>query len=488
VESPVSEDSRGRALGRYLLFDAIARGGMATVHFARLSGAVGFSRTVAIKRLHPHLATDPEFVAMFLDEARLASRIRHPNVVPTLDVAATGGEVFIVLEYVPGEALSRLWRSRELRGERIPIRYALAIIAGVLHGLHAAHEVTDEQGRPLDIVHRDVSPQNILVGTDGVARVLDFGVAKAANRLQDTGEGSLKGKIAYMAPEQIAGGQVTRQTDIHAASVVLWELLVGRRLVEGENDAARAAMILQSIQSRVFAPPSSANPEVSRELDEIVLRGLAWPPSERFATAKEMATVLEKNGGLVPTSEIGEWVTREAERALTQRADLLQAIEASSTTSKAKMRAAAAASGSSQITLPDTEETILSDPPPFTAVQPAKGRGRAGIAIVLALLGVNLGVGGVFLWRSRNAPVMAAPPPPTAPATPRASTSESAPIAVGAGVDGDRDYDRDQQRLADATHDRSPSAPARVHASRATAARLRPALHDRCREPQGLQA
>jgi eukaryotic-like serine/threonine-protein kinase len=235
----VAEEAMGKPLGRYVLFDAIARGGMATVHFARLSGPVGFSRTVAIKRLHANFATDPEFVAMFLDEARLAARIRHPNVVPTLDVVASGGEVFIVLEYVSGEALVKLWRGHNARGEIIPVPISLAIMANALQGLHAAHEVRDEQGHPLGIVHRDVSPQNIIVGTDGVARVLDFGVAKAAGRLQETGDsGALKGKIAYMAPEQITGGAVSRQTDVYAASVVLWELLTGRRLVDGENDAA----------------------------------------------------------------------------------------------------------------------------------------------------------------------------------------------------------------------------------------------------------
>src|SRR4051812_7390546 len=155
-----------RTVGRYVLYGEIASGGMATVHFGRLSGPVGFSRTVAIKRLHPQFAKDPEFVSMFLDEARLAGRIRHPNVVPTLDVVATDGEVFIVLEYVQGESLSRLARTLRANNEPVPARIAASIVSSVLHGLHAAHEAKDEQGRALGIVHRDVSPQNILVGTD----------------------------------------------------------------------------------------------------------------------------------------------------------------------------------------------------------------------------------------------------------------------------------------------------------------------------------
>jgi len=163
----------------------LASGGMATVHLGRLIGPAGFSRTVAIKRLHDQFASDPQFVSGLLDEARLTARIRHPNVVPTLDVVATGEQVLLVLEYVQGESLSRLLASSNERGERVPLPIVVSIIAGVLHGLQAAHEATSDKGEPLHIVHRDVSPQNVMVGVDGVARVLDFGVAKAVGRLQD---------------------------------------------------------------------------------------------------------------------------------------------------------------------------------------------------------------------------------------------------------------------------------------------------------------
>jgi serine/threonine protein kinase len=206
-----------RSIGRYVLYGEIASGGMATVHFGRLSGPAGFSRTVAIKRLHPQYAKDPEFVSMFLDEARLAARIRHPNVVTTLDVVTTGAEIFLVMEYVQGESLSRLLRAVRPMMTPADTRIVATIVSGVLHGLHAAHEARDEQGQPLRIVHRDVSPQNVLVGTDGVPRVLDFGVAKAAGRVQTTREGQLKGKLAYMAPEQVRG-EVTRVTDVYSAS------------------------------------------------------------------------------------------------------------------------------------------------------------------------------------------------------------------------------------------------------------------------------
>jgi serine/threonine-protein kinase len=306
----------------YVLFDEIAAGGMAAVHFGRLSGPVGFSRVVAIKRLHKHLARDRDFVAMFMDEARLAARVRHPNVVQTVDVVAED-EVYIVMEYIQGESVSRLVRAEKARGQLIPLPYALAIVTGTLNGLHAAHDAVDERGAPLGLVHRDVSPQNILVGIDGVARVFDFGVAKAAGRLQDTRDGSLKGKVAYMSPEQLAGRPVTRRSDIYSAAVMLWELLAGRRLFEAENEAA----IIPKIMSPQLSPPSSVNPAVPPAVDEIVMRGLAFDPERRYATARAMAQELERNGGLVAATEIGEWVSQIAHAAIQKRANRIAEIE-----------------------------------------------------------------------------------------------------------------------------------------------------------------
>ncbi|MCA9588320.1 MAG: serine/threonine protein kinase, partial [Myxococcales bacterium] len=248
-----SSPGEARVVGRYALYGALAAGGMATVHLGRLLGPVGFSRTVAIKRLHAQFAADPEFVSMFLDEARVAARIRHPNVVPTLDVVTTDGELFLVMEYVPGESLAKLTRAVRERGERIPLPVMSAIMVGTLLGLHAAHEATDERGEPLHIVHRDVSPQNVLVGTDGVAKILDFGVAKAAGRIQTTREGQIKGKLAYMPPEQLRGGDVTRKCDVYAAGVMLWELLTGQRLFSGDNEGAVVARVLEG---RIERPSS----------------------------------------------------------------------------------------------------------------------------------------------------------------------------------------------------------------------------------------
>jgi serine/threonine-protein kinase len=295
---------------------------MATVHLGRLLGPVGFSRTVAIKRSHPEMAADPEFVSMFLDEARLAARIRHPNVVSTLDVVALEGELFLVMDFVQGESLSRLMRATRTSRQKIAPPIACTIMAGALHGLHAAHEAKNERGEPLHIVHRDVSPQNILVGIDGIARVLDFGVAKAVGRVATTREGQIKGKISYLAPEQLAG-HISRQSDVYAASVVLWEALTSERLFSADNPGE----LLDQIRTRRVAPPSEIALGVPAALDAIVLRGLARDPADRFATAREMAVELERNGGQVSAVEVGEWVERIAKDAIATRAKKVAEIE-----------------------------------------------------------------------------------------------------------------------------------------------------------------
>ncbi len=290
-------------LGRYTLHAELAAGGMAAVYLARQTGAVGFGKTVAIKRLHPHLARDQYFVTMFLDEARLAARITHPNVVPILDVVSTDSELFLVLEYVRGETLSGLLRAARKQKVKVPVPIAASIATGLLAGLHAAHEARDELGKPLNIVHRDVSPQNLIVGADGASRVLDFGVAKAATRLQTTREGQLKGKIPYMAPEQLSG-EVTARTDVYAAALVLWEALTTQRLFRGETEA----QLLHLVMTMEATPPSSLNAEVPPALDAVVLKGLARDPAMRYATAREMAAAIEACVPIASPMKVAEWV------------------------------------------------------------------------------------------------------------------------------------------------------------------------------------
>jgi eukaryotic-like serine/threonine-protein kinase len=320
----VPSQSQGKAIGRYVLYDEIAAGGMATVHLGRLMGAAGFSRTVAIKRLHEGLVRDPEFASMFMDEARLAARIRHPNVVSVLDVVHEAGELFLVMDYVQGESLSRLVRA--VRPGVMPPRITTTIIAGVLHGLHAAHEATTEHGEPLHIVHRDVSPQNVMVGTDGVGRVLDFGVAKAAHRAQTTKDGTVKGKISYMAPEQLLSEHVDRRADVYACAVVLWEALTGERLFDGDNQGR----IVRKILDETVPVPSSKVAGLRPTLDAAVMKGLEKDPRDRWQTAREFAAALERAMPTAPLTDIGEFVESIAGQSLTERARRLKEIESRS--------------------------------------------------------------------------------------------------------------------------------------------------------------
>ena len=314
---------------RYAIYDAIASGGMATVHLGRLIGTAGFLRTVAIKRLHAQYAHDAEFTSMFLDEARLASRIQHPNVVSTLDVVMKENELLLVMEYIRGESLSRLVRRARDRGERLPPRVVIAIVAGALQGLHAAHMAVDEKGQPLGLVHRDMTPQNILVGTDGVARVLDFGVAKAAGRVHTTRDGDIKGKVLYMSPEQLAAQPLTRTADVYAAGVVLFEALTGVRMFAGDNEGAALTRIIKN----ELTMPSAIAPDLA-PFDAIVRRASAAAPGDRFATAQEMARALESVGSAASHSEVSDWVQRLCGELLDERARIVAEIERSSTRSR----------------------------------------------------------------------------------------------------------------------------------------------------------
>ncbi len=315
-----------QVIGRYTIYGKIASGGMATVHFGRLLGGAGFSRTVAIKRLHPHLAEEAEFLSTMIDEARLAARIHHPNVVPTFDVVTADGELLLVMEYVRGESLARLLKTEVARGGRMSLPIASAITIGALHGLHAAHVATSDQGAPLGIVHRDVSPQNILVGVDGMARVIDFGVAKAAGRLQTTQEGIVKGKIAYMAPEQLAASVALRTADVYAIGVVLWEMLAGRRLFHADNDVELVRTVLAGAKD----PPSRHAPNLPAGLDALVMKALAPDPTARFATALEMAERLLRVVPPAFPTAVGAWCEQAARAPLAKRWALLAEIESRS--------------------------------------------------------------------------------------------------------------------------------------------------------------
>jgi serine/threonine-protein kinase len=451
-------------VGRYAIYDKIASGAMATVHLGRLLGTAGFARTVAVKRLHPSLVRDPEFQATLIDEARLAARIHHPNVVQTLDIFAAEGELLLVMEYIRGESLARLLRAERAAKRHAPIPIVSAILVGVLSGLHAAHEATSEQGEPLGLVHRDVSPQNVLVGVDGLPRVIDFGVAKARGRLQTSEAGMIKGKLAYMAPEQLAAGTVTRVTDVYAASVVLWEALAGVRLFEGEKDGA----LLRRVITGVEDAPSTYAPDVPRELDALVMKGLSLDPSARFPSARDMAHALQR---LVPpafASEVGEWCAAAAKDALAARSELLAAVERSSQALElAPSDAGPVATRppppmppmGGRGTVPPPARTATTPPPahPVTVAPPhaaglpvaeeARPDLRSRISRTLlsppVALATAAGALVLFAWviaslvRHQPAPAVAALPPPdasplpTAPPPVPSETAQAAPPATG---------------------------------------------------------
>jgi serine/threonine protein kinase len=316
-------DAAPNRLGRYEIHGVIAKGGMAQVHLGRLVGGDGFTRTVAIKRMHAHLVGDAEFTAMFRDEARLAARVRHPNVVPTFDVVAESDELAVIMEYVLGESVAQLIALAGTSGEPIPPAIAAAVMCGALHGLHAAHEAVDERGEPLGIIHRDVSPQNILLGADGIARIFDFGIARARGRSTMTQEGTLKGKLGYMAPEQLRGEAVDRRTDIYAAGVVLWEMLAGRRLFVGDNEGA----IIEQILLGEVDPPSERAPGISRELDRLIFSAISRDRRKRFATALAMASALESRVEIASPTRVAEWVKSVAADELRVRGEELGRVE-----------------------------------------------------------------------------------------------------------------------------------------------------------------
>jgi len=273
---------------KYEEIQKLDAGGMAEVIIARAVGAAGITKKVAIKRVLPHLATNEKFVRMFLDEARVGMRLSHANIVQTFDVGNDGGTYFIVMEFVDGVSLKRVLDTLRSQGRVVPVGTGVYIAAEVARGLAYAHGAVDEQGRSLGIVHRDVSPPNILLSQQGEVKVTDFGLAKAASQLEHTDPGVVKGKFSYLSPEAIDGLEVDGRADVFALGVVLFELLAGRRLFLGETDYQTVQLV-----SRCHIPPLSVlNPSVPQLLDDIVHRALARDRRHRYQDADEFAEAL----------------------------------------------------------------------------------------------------------------------------------------------------------------------------------------------------
>jgi serine/threonine-protein kinase len=304
----------------------VGSGGMAAVHIAFPEDSLGADGAVALKRIHPHLASRREYLEMFLDEARLASRIRHPNVCEVLDFGADAGSFYLAMPYLRGRSLRTAMRAVPER-ERVawPI-LAARVVADAAAGLHAAHELVDERGASLAVVHRDVSPHNLFVTWDGTVKVVDFGIAHARGRMHHTETGIVKGRFAYMAPEQMRGGAVDRRADVWSLGVVLFELLTGSPLFERESQSETVIAVSKGERPRL----SERVPQTPHALEAIVDRALAVDPSARFASAEELRMALlcflDDQAGPTDAREVAAWMQRffphgrERDAALVERA------------------------------------------------------------------------------------------------------------------------------------------------------------------------
>ena len=432
----------GLQLGRYELLHEIATGGMATVYLARARAVAGFERIVAIKVCHPHLRHEEEFSAMFLDEARLAASIHHPNVVSTLDVGEAE-QLYLVMEYIEGDRISGLIKAASRRSERMPVPVTLRVMIDVLAGLHAAHELKDSKGAPLNIVHRDVSPQNILVGVDGVTRITDFGIAKAEARLTVTREGQVKGKMSYMAPEQLSSTNVNRRADVYAAGIVLWEALTGRRLFRAETEAETLNLVLHG----VVPPPSSVVPELPAELDAVLRKALERDPDKRFQTAAEFADALENLESLkVATSRaVSTYINDLLSDQITKRRELVRklsehGVSLALSVDHSGVRAATELSNpfsqaSTRTKVPPLPGAIPGDPnAPQTALEidPEPAHRRTAIWAAGAVVLLLLVVAAVIALRAPTPPAPVAqptPPPATLPSPEPVAQPVAQPLA-----------------------------------------------------------
>jgi eukaryotic-like serine/threonine-protein kinase len=310
-------------IGRYEILLPIGTGGMATVYVARTEVVDGMHRFVALKMMHPQMnAGDGDAARQLIEEAKLAASIRHPNVVAVHEAARDPSGVYMVMDYVEGDTLSGLIRGARARREQLPLPVVGRILADALSGLHAAHELSDASGRPVNLVHRDYSPSNILVGVDGVTRLADFGVAKAESRLSATTSGAIKGKIGYMAPEQILAKRLDRRCDVWAAGVIAWECLAGQRLFRIHQDEEQVATLFRIVQEE---PPllATVRPDLPDELGAAIATALTRDVESRCPTAAELRRELMRAwraiGPIAETAEVGEYVVRLAGDQLEER-------------------------------------------------------------------------------------------------------------------------------------------------------------------------
>ncbi|MBW2547966.1 MAG: serine/threonine protein kinase, partial [Deltaproteobacteria bacterium] len=377
-------------IGRYQLCFELASGGMASVYLARAGGVPGFEKLVALKRIHPHLADEKDYIEMFLDEARIASRITHPNVCSVFDFGEADGEYFIAMEYLVGEPLSRVHRRVVANADQrssalLPARMA-AVIAQACEGLHAAHELQDAEGESLHVVHRDVSTENLFVTYSGATQVVDFGIAHARQRVHHTEAGQVKGTFPYMAPEQMTAAVVDRRVDVWALGAVLWELLTLQRLFLRDTDVNTMYAVL----SGEIRPPSDHRSDVPAELDEIVLKALQRSPDERWQSARQMGKALRRflanQEELVGPAEIADWMAELFPNGESRKRQLMEIARTTNASVESDPpRRAQDKSGRRGVQIPPTSGRRMPAAPPLPASLLVMVIGVATVLTVVAL-------------------------------------------------------------------------------------------------------
>ncbi len=431
--------SAGARLGKYEIVARIRSGGMASLYLGRHSGAAGFARLVAIKVVHPHLAEDPSFVKMFIDEARLSARIEGPHVVHIEELGEANGTFFLVMEYVHGCALSQLLRALGKRHIRMTPELATQIAIQIADGLHAAHQTADDQGVLLGVVHRDVSPQNVLIAYRGHVKLIDFGIAKARNSTRQTTTGSIRGKLSYMPPEQAYGKPVDARADIYALGIILWEMLTMRRLFDGSGELA----VLDQVRTPKVVAPSTLVEGIPATLDAAVMAALSPERDGRPATASDFRRMLGRavpEAMTVDATEVAKFLAVVMEDEIAATASRLPDVVAASLcapsvdypdTILATMTREATGITASDFGA-DPEPVAPAEPKVDQLRHPARRTMLAGLTI-FALIGGGVAVVEQKFARPTNRASAAAPiesPAPSLPpaASPAPSASPAPPI------------------------------------------------------------
>jgi serine/threonine-protein kinase len=458
-------------LGKYELVARIGKGGMAEVYLARQKGPMNFQKVVVVKTIHPELASQEQFLNMLFDEARVSALIKHPRVVDIYDLGHEEGTYFIAMEYLDGQALSSIMTVGK-KGDPLDVYSTARIIADAAEGLHAAHELKSISGKRLDLVHRDVSPGNIIVLYDGNVKIVDFGIAKARGRLTQSGLRQLKGKLGYMSPEQAAGEPVDRRSDVYGLGVVLWEALTLERLFAGDEDGEQPRV------PREPPPPSSIRTQVVRELDEVCLQALSPKPADRFQTARDMKQAIEFVLRSVNYSRESGSITRYMGRVFAERRmERQKLLRARSTTLPGLETIPDEMSGPEMVVEVTVETGGGEETLPAKASATARPAGRPAprpdpppaprshawqIFVIVLCLAVGAGVGAFVFLRDGEPPPdtptmtvasrpAAKPPAPAAPRRLKSPPPERAPTpAPPDEVEPDRDDevepDRDEPR------------------------------------------